>query len=75
MKESGLGKSPKERNRAMEFGGNGGVAGRTVGPYGLLRYEGEPSETLAALELRERGAPERVVHLGSFSKVFAPGVS
>lgn len=43
-------------------------------PYGLLRYEGEPPDTLAALELRERGEPEHVVYLGSVSKVFAPGV-
>ncbi|QIN84489.1 aminotransferase class I/II-fold pyridoxal phosphate-dependent enzyme [Rubrobacter tropicus] len=43
-------------------------------PYGLLRYEGDAVPTLAALEMRERGGPERVVYLGSFSKVFAPGV-
>lgn len=43
-------------------------------PYGLLRYGGESPETMAAMELRERGGPERVVYLGSFSKVYAPGV-
>ena len=36
-------------------------------PYRELRYEGEPVPTLYSL------APERVIHLGSFSKIFAPG--
>ena len=35
-------------------------------PYRELRYEGEPVPTLYSL------APERVIHLGSFSKIFAP---
>ena len=36
-------------------------------PYRELRYEGEPLPTLYSL------CPEQVVHLGSFSKIFAPG--
>ena len=36
-------------------------------PYRELRYEGEPVPTMYSL------APDRVVHLGSFSKIFAPG--
>ena len=36
-------------------------------PYRELRYEGEPVPTIYSL------APDRVVHLGSFSKIFAPG--
>ncbi|MBR1405321.1 MAG: PLP-dependent aminotransferase family protein [Bacteroidales bacterium] len=36
-------------------------------PYRELRYEGEPVPTMYSL------APERVLHLGSFSKIFAPG--
>lgn len=36
-------------------------------PYRELRYEGEPVPTLYSL------APNRVLHLGSFSKIFAPG--
>ncbi len=36
-------------------------------PYRELRYSGEPQPTLYSL------APERTLHLGSFSKVFAPG--
>ena len=36
-------------------------------PYRELRYSGEPVPTLYSL------APERTLHLGSFSKIFAPG--
>lgn len=36
-------------------------------PYRELRYEGEDIPTLYSLD------PERVVHLGSFSKIMAPG--
>lgn len=36
-------------------------------PYRELRYEGEPVETIYSI------APERTLHLGSFSKIMAPG--
>ena len=36
-------------------------------PYRELRYEGEHLPTLYSM------APDRVIHLGSFSKIFAPG--
>ena len=36
-------------------------------PYRELRYEGEPVQTMYSLD------PDRVIHLGSFSKIFAPG--
>ena len=36
-------------------------------PYRELRYEGEPVPSIYSL------APERTLHLGSFSKIFAPG--
>lgn len=36
-------------------------------PYRELRYEGEPLRTMYSM------APDRVIHLGSFSKIFAPG--
>ncbi|WP_204331642.1 aminotransferase class I/II-fold pyridoxal phosphate-dependent enzyme [Geodermatophilus sabuli] len=39
-------------------------------PYGELRYRGAPVTPLAA----QPGADEHVVHLGSFSKVAAPGL-
>lgn len=37
-------------------------------PYGALDYAGEPLPTMLSM------APERIVHLGSFSKVLAPGL-
>ncbi|GAB2887166.1 PLP-dependent aminotransferase family protein [Paraburkholderia jirisanensis] len=37
-------------------------------PYGALDYRGEPLPTLLSM------APEHIVHLGSFSKVLAPGL-
>ena len=36
-------------------------------PYRELRYSGEPVKTIREL------VPERTLHLGSFSKIFAPG--
>lgn len=42
-------------------------------PYGMLRFEGEPAPTIASLEQRS-GETDRVVYLGTFSKIFAPGV-
>jgi len=37
-------------------------------PYGLLRFEGEPVAPLRAAN------PDDVIYLGSFSKIFAPGL-
>jgi len=42
--------------------------------YGMLRYEGESVPTLSALEHENIGGPGRVAYLGTFSKVFSPGV-
>ena len=36
-------------------------------PYREVRYDGEPVPTMYSLD------PDRVIHLGSFSKIFAPG--
>ena len=38
------------------------------GPYRELRYSGQTLPTIYSL------APERTIHLGSFSKIFAPGL-
>ena len=43
-------------------------------PYGMLRFEGEPLPSLSAIEKEEDGGVDRVVYLGTFSKIFAPGV-
>ena len=42
-------------------------------PYGMLRFEGEPAPTIASLE-QHSGETDRVIYLGTFSKIFAPGV-
>lgn len=42
-------------------------------PYGELRYDGEPLPSLLELAV-EKGLGDHVVHLGSFSKVVAPGL-
>jgi 2-aminoadipate transaminase len=42
--------------------------------YGMLRYGGSPVPSLSALEQEEIGGPELVAYLGTFSKVFSPGV-
>lgn len=43
-------------------------------PYGMLRFEGDPLPSLAAIEQEEDGEVGRVIYLGTFSKIFAPGV-
>lgn len=43
-------------------------------PYGQLRFEGEPVPQLAALTDRVPGSADWLVHLGSLSKVIAPGL-
>jgi 2-aminoadipate transaminase len=43
-------------------------------PYGMLRFEGEALPAIAALEQETTGGTDRVVYLGTFSKIFAPGV-
>ena len=43
-------------------------------PYGMLRFEGDPLPSLSAIEKEEDGGVDRVVYLGTFSKIFAPGV-
>ena len=43
-------------------------------PYGRLRFEGDPVPHLAALVDRVPGSRQWLVHLGSFSKVIAPGL-
>jgi DNA-binding transcriptional MocR family regulator len=43
-------------------------------PYGRLRFQGEPQPHLVSLIDQVPGARDWVVHLGSFSKVIAPGL-
>lgn len=60
---------PQARRRALaELARCGAVPVVEDDPYGALDYRGEPLPTLLSM------APEHVVHLGSFSKVLAPGL-
>ena len=43
-------------------------------PYGMLRFDGQALPSIAALEQESTGGTDRVVYLGTFSKIFAPGV-
>src|SRR5918998_3172038 len=44
-------------------------------PYGMLRFEGESLPSIASIEQEDSaGDTDRVVYLGTFSKIFAPGV-
>ena len=43
-------------------------------PYGMLRFGGDALPSIASIEQETTGGPDRVVYLGTFSKIFAPGV-
>ncbi|PLZ01529.1 2-aminoadipate aminotransferase [Burkholderia sp. WAC0059] len=60
---------PVERRRALaDFAQRAAFPVIEDDPYGALDYAGTPLPTLLSL------APEHIVHLGSFSKVLAPGL-
>ena len=56
------------RDRLMELADEYDLLIIEDNPYGLLRFEGKPEETLAS-----RG-PHRVVYLGTLSKIVSPGI-
>jgi 2-aminoadipate transaminase len=60
--------SPARRDRLVELAATHGFAVVEDQPYRDLRYAGDSLDPLVAR------APDRVVHLGSFSKVLAPGM-
>ncbi|MCC8401018.1 PLP-dependent aminotransferase family protein [Paraburkholderia sp. MMS20-SJTN17] len=60
---------PVERRRALaEFAKTAPFPVIEDDPYGALDYAGEPLPTMLSM------APDHIVHLGSFSKVLAPGL-
>jgi 2-aminoadipate transaminase len=60
---------PIERRRALaELAKNAPFPVIEDDPYGALDYAGEPLPTMLSM------APNHIVHLGSFSKVLAPGL-
>jgi 2-aminoadipate transaminase len=64
----------ERRRELLEIAGEYDLVVVEDNPYGMLRFEGEPLPTLAALEQEQEGVVDRVVYLGTFSKIFAPGV-
>lgn len=65
---SGVTLSPERRQRVVDVCRAAGLLIVEDNPYGLLRFDGELPPALQSLD------PENVCYLGSFSKIFAPGV-
>ncbi len=65
---SGACLSRRRREELAEVAGRFGIPVLEDDPYGDLRYDGRPIPSLAAI-----GGPG-IVHVGSFSKILAPGV-
>ncbi len=65
---SGVTLAPLRRPALLELAARHDVTVVEDDPYGELRYEGEPLPPLASLD------PDHVIHLGSFSKILAPGL-
>src|SRR5919108_6335652 len=66
---SGRSLSAERRSRLVEIAGERDLLVLEDDPYGLVRFEGEPSPTLFELD---GGA--RVIYSSSFSKTIAPGL-
>lgn len=62
------------RLRLLELAVKHGVVVVEDDPYGRLRFQGAPQPHLLSLVDQVPGAKDWVVHLGSFSKVIAPGL-
>jgi 2-aminoadipate transaminase len=60
--------SGEKRRRLVELAGRHGFLLVEDAPYRLLRYHGREEPTLYSL------APERTLHMSSFTKLIAPGV-
>ncbi len=66
---TGVTLSLERRHRLLELADEHDVLVVEDAPYRSLRYEGEPLPTLRSLD-----TSGRVLHLGSFSKILAPGL-
>ena len=65
---SGITLSAERRPRIVQICRQAGILILEDNPYGMLRYDGAPAPTLRSLDA------ENVIYLGSFSKIFAPGL-
>ncbi len=66
---AGVTMSPERRRRLVEIARERELLLVEDNPYGLLRYEGEPVETLYSLD-----GGDYVIYLGTFSKILSPGI-
>ncbi|MBE4718354.1 PLP-dependent aminotransferase family protein [Pseudarthrobacter sp. AB1] len=65
---SGITLAEKRRQRVVDICRNANILVLEDNPYGLLRYDGKPLQPLRAAN------PDDVIYMGSFSKIFAPGL-
>ncbi|MDV2977976.1 UNVERIFIED_CONTAM: PLP-dependent aminotransferase family protein [Actinomycetes bacterium ARC8] len=65
---SGITLAAERRQEIVEICREAGILILEDNPYGMLRYEGTPAPTLRSLDT------ENVIYMGSFSKIFAPGL-
>lgn len=65
---SGITMTAGRRQQVVEICRDHGILVLEDNPYGLLRFDGRPLVPMRA------GNPDDVLYLGSFSKIFAPGV-
>lgn len=70
---SGATLSLERRQRLVELAGRTGTVIIEDDPYGQLRFQGEPVESLYSLAAG-RGLSDQVVYLSSFSKILTPGL-
>jgi 2-aminoadipate transaminase len=70
---AGVTLSGERRRQLLELAREHDVIIVEDNPYGVLRFDGEAPPTISSME-QEAGELERVVYLGTFSKIFAPGV-
>ncbi len=66
---AGVTLSAERRRRLVEIARERELLVVEDNPYGLLRYEGEPTETLYKLD-----GGDFVIYLGTFSKILSPGI-
>ncbi|OFI37499.1 aminotransferase [Arthrobacter sp. SW1] len=70
---SGISLSPERRQRVVDVCRAEGVLVVEDNPYGLLAFDGTSPDATAAPALHSLD-PDNVLYLGSFSKIFAPGL-
>ncbi|MBT8163635.1 MULTISPECIES: PLP-dependent aminotransferase family protein [Arthrobacter] len=65
---SGITLAPARRQRIVDICRNANILVLEDNPYGLLRFDGNPLAPMRAAN------PHDVIYMGSFSKIFAPGL-